>query len=131
MKVTLDCAHCLLERAINQVKLATDDPDIQMNVTAAMLDFLSTSFTMNAVPSHIGTDRDLLVQELTGRDPYEELKRISNAMALDILPELRQLMMESSDPADRFRRATLIAAAANAIEFDVSGRDFDLDELRG
>jgi uncharacterized protein with ATP-grasp and redox domains len=102
-----------------------------MNVTAAMLDFLSTSFTMNAVPSHIGTDRDLLVQELTGRDPYEELKRISNAMALDILPELRQLMMESSDPADRFRRATLIAAAANAIEFDVSGRDFDLDELRG
>jgi uncharacterized protein with ATP-grasp and redox domains len=30
----------------------------------------------------------------------------------------------------RFRTATLIAAAANAIEFDVSGRDFSLDELK-
>jgi uncharacterized protein with ATP-grasp and redox domains len=131
VKVTLECAHCLLERAINQVKLATDDPEVQMNVTAAMLDFLSKSFNTEAVPSHIGTDRDLLVQEMTGRDPYEELKRISNAMALDILPELKQLVDESPDSVSRFRRATLIAAAANAIEFDVSGRDFDLEELRG
>ncbi|MHA2004444.1 MAG: damage-control phosphatase ARMT1 family protein [Candidatus Thorarchaeota archaeon] len=129
--MTLECAHCLLDRAINQVKLATDDPETQMNVTAAMLDFLSKSFNMEAVPSHIGTDRDLLVQEMTGRDPYEELKRISNVMALDILPELRHLMDESPDSGSRFRRATLIAAAANAIEFDVSGRDFDLEELRG
>ena len=131
VKVTLECAHCLLERAINQVKLATDDPDIQMNVTAALLDFLSKSFNSEAVPSHIGTSRDLLVQKMTGRDPYAELKTISNAMALDLLPELRLLMEESSGQASRFRRATLIAAAANAIEFDVSGRDFDLDELRG
>ncbi|MDF1538602.1 MAG: ARMT1-like domain-containing protein, partial [Candidatus Thorarchaeota archaeon] len=34
------------------------------------------------------------------------------------------------DPEKRFRMATLIAAAANAIEFDVSGRKFTLDELR-
>ncbi|MHA2064379.1 MAG: damage-control phosphatase ARMT1 family protein [Candidatus Thorarchaeota archaeon] len=128
--MTFDCAHCLLERAINQVKLATDDPDTQMKVTAAILDFLGKNFNMDAVPSHIGTDRDLLVQEMTGRDPYEELKRISNSMVLDILPELRQLMEESSDSKSRFRRATLIAAAANAIEFDVTGHDFDLDELR-
>jgi uncharacterized protein with ATP-grasp and redox domains len=131
VKVTLECAHCLLDRAINQVKLATDDPDTQMNVTAAILDFLSKNFNTDSVPSHIGTDRDLLVQEMTGRDPYEELKRISNVMALDILPELRQLMEESSDSESRFRRATLIAAAANAIEFDVSGHDFDLEALRG
>jgi len=102
-----------------------------MNVTAALLDFLSKSFNSEAVPSHIGTSRDLLVQKMTGRDPYAELKSISNAMALDLLPELRVLMEESSGQESRFRRATLIAAAANAIEFDVSGRDFDLDELRG
>jgi uncharacterized protein with ATP-grasp and redox domains len=131
VKVTLECAHCLLERAINQVKLATDDLETQMNVTAAMLDFLSKSFNPEAVPSHIGTSRDLLVQKMTGRDPYAELKSISNAMALDLLPELRLLVEETSGQASRFRRATLIAAAANAIEFDVSGRDFDLDELRG
>ncbi|MFW9911029.1 MAG: DUF89 domain-containing protein [Candidatus Thorarchaeota archaeon] len=129
--MSIECAHCLLNRAINQVMLATDDTETQMNVTAAMLDFLSKSFNMDAVPSHIGTDRDLLVQKMTGKDPYEELKRISNAIALDILPELQQLLDESPDSGSRFRRATLIAAAANAIEFDVSGREFDLEELRG
>ena len=130
MKVTLHCAHCLLERAVNQTKLATQDPQLQMEVVAAMLDFLAEHFNEESVPSHIGTDRDLLVQQMTGCDPYADLKRESNVMALGILGELKQLVEEADDSNARFRRATLIAAAANAIEFDVSGRDFSLDELR-
>ena len=130
MKVSLECAHCLLERAINQVKLATDDPDLRMSVVEAMTQFLGENFNSDSVPSHIGTDRDLLVQEMTGKDPYDELKRQSNEMALGILPELQKLVDEHDDPKMRFRTASLITAAANAIEFDVSGRDFDLDELR-
>ena len=128
--MTLECAHCLLERAINQVKLATDDPDLRMRVVEAMTQFLGENFNVDSVPSHIGTDRDLLVQEMTGNDPYKELKRQSNEMALGILPELQKLVNENEDPDLRFRTATLITAAANAIEFDVTGRDFDLDELR-
>ena len=130
LKVTLECAHCLLERAINQVKLATDDPELQMRVVEAMTKFLGENFNGDAVPSHIGTDRDLLVQEMTGNDPYEDLKHQSNEMALSILPELQKLVDEHEDPRMRFRIATLITAAANAIEFDVSGRDFSRDELR-
>ena len=101
-----------------------------MTVVEAMTKFLGENFNGDAVPSHIGTDRDLLVQEMTGRDPYEALKRQSNEMALGILPELQELVDEHEDPKMRFRIATLITAAANAIEFDVSGRDFSLDELR-
>ncbi len=130
MKVTLECAHCLLERAINQVKLATDDPELQMQVVAEMLKFLGENFNNESVPSNIGTDRDLLVQRMTGKDPYKELKHESNEMALGILPELRALVEEAGDSHSRFRMAALIAAAANAIEFDVSGRDFSLDELK-
>jgi len=130
MKVGMQCAHCLLERAINQVKLATDDPELHMEVTAAILDMLGKNFSKDSVPSHIGTDRDLIVQKMTGRDPYEDLKRLSNSMALSIFPELTNLVAEEKDSYKRFRKATLIAAAANAIEFDVSGRKFDLDELR-
>ena len=112
------------------MKLATDDPDLRMRVVEAITKFLGENFNGEAVPSHIGTDRDLLVQEMTGNDPYEELKRQSNEMALSILPELQKLVDENEDTESRFRTATLITAAANAIEFDVSGRDFDLDELR-
>ncbi len=130
MKVTLECAHCLLERAINQVKLATDDPELQMQVVAEMLKFLGEHFNDESVPSNIGTDRDLLVQRMTGKDPYKNLKHESNEMALGILPELRTLVEEAGDSRSRFRMAAMIAAAANAIEFDVSGRDFSLDELK-
>ena len=130
MKVSLECAHCLLERAINQVRLATDDPELQMEVITTMTKFLGEHFDSNSVPSFIGTDRDLIVQRMTGKDPYKDLKHESNVMALDILPELLQLVDEAKDPQSMFRTATLIAAAANAIEFDVTGRDFSLDELR-
>ena len=130
MKVSLECAHCLLERAINQVRLATDDTELQMRVITEMTKFLGANFNSESVPSNIGTDRDLIVQRMTGKDPYEELKRESNVMALNILPELIQLVDEAKDQHSMFRTATLIAAAANAIEFDVSGREFSLDELR-
>lgn len=130
MKVTLECAHCLLERAINQIKLATDDPDLQMRVVEAITKFLGENFSGESVPSHIGTDRDLIVQKMTGKDPYESLKRMSNEMALSILPELQVLIEERDDSNERFRTAALIAAAANAIEFDVTGREFSLSELR-
>ena len=95
-----------------------------------MTKFLGENFNSNSVPSHIGTDRDLLVQEMTGKDPYAELKHQSNIMALGILPELMQIIDDSPDPQSRFRNSTLIAAAANAIEFDVSGREFSLAELK-
>ncbi|MHA1864495.1 MAG: damage-control phosphatase ARMT1 family protein, partial [Candidatus Thorarchaeota archaeon] len=130
MKVSLECAHCLLERAMNQTRLATDDPELQMKVITAMTKFLGENFNSESVPSNIGTDRDLIVQRMTGKDPYEDLKRESNVMALNILPELLQIVDEVKDQHSMFRKATLIAAAANAIEFDVSGREFSLDELR-
>ncbi len=130
MKVSLECAHCLLERAGNQVKLATDDPMLQMKIIEAMTRFLGENFNSDAVPSHIGTDRDLLVQRMTGCDPYEGLKHQSNAMALRILPEMLKIVDGKSNAKDRFRTSVLIAAAANSIEFDVSGRDFSLNELK-
>lgn len=130
MKVGMECAHCLLERAINQVKLATDDPALQMDVVTEMLRMLGDKFTKDSVPSHIGTDRDLLVQRMTGKDPYAELKRLSNSIALSIAPELFSLVDAEVSAEKRFRKAILVAAAANSIEFDVSGREFSLEELR-
>lgn len=130
MKVTPNCAQCLLERAVKQVHLATSDTDLQVKVIAAMTELLEKEFTVDSVPCHIGTDRDLLVQRMTGVDPYKEMKAKSNEMALRILPELQSSIDALRSSAQRFRRAALIAAAANAIEFDVAGREFSLDDFK-
>ncbi len=130
LKVTPYCAECLLERAVKQVRLATSDADLQARVIAAMTELLEREFTADSVPCYIGTDRDLLVQRMTGVDPYKELKARSNEMALRILPELESSIGRMRSPVQKFRRAALIAAAANAIEFDVAGRDFSLDDFK-
>jgi uncharacterized protein with ATP-grasp and redox domains len=67
---------------------------------------------------------------MTGVDPYRELKARSNEMALRILPELESSINRMRSNVQKFRRAALIAAAANAIEFDVAGRDFSLDDFK-
>ncbi|NWF95082.1 MAG: DUF89 family protein [Candidatus Thorarchaeota archaeon] len=130
MKVTIHCAHCLLKRALNQASLATDDPEKQMQVIAAITSLLGDQLTPDSVPSHIGTERDLLVQRITGKDPYRDLKRQSNEAALLLVPELERMLASVVEGRKRFRTATLVAAAANSIEFDVSGRDFSLEDLK-
>jgi uncharacterized protein with ATP-grasp and redox domains len=95
-----------------------------------MTELLEREFTADSVPCYIGTDRDLLVQRMTGVDPYKELKQRSNEMALRILPELQSSIDKMRSSVQRFRRAALIAAAANAIEFDVAGREFNLEDFK-
>jgi len=110
--------------------LATTDKDLQSRVVASMMELLEREFTVDSVPCYIGTDRDLLVQRMTGVDPYKDLKARSNEMALRILPELQMSIDMMRSPVQKFRRAALIAAAANAIEFDVAGRDFCLADFK-
>ncbi len=131
MKVSLYCAHCLLQRAVHQAHLATSDPELRMRIVQAMTEFLSTHFNGDAVPSHIGTGRDLLVQRMTGKDPYADLKRFSNEITLSLFPDIQAMIDAVNDDSLRFRRAALVAAVANSIEFDVAGRSFNLAELKG
>jgi uncharacterized protein with ATP-grasp and redox domains len=68
-----------------------------MKVVTAMTKFLGENYNKDSVPSFIGTDRDLLVQHMTGTDPYKDLKHESNLMALKLLPELLELVDEAKD----------------------------------
>lgn len=49
-------------------------------------------------------------------DPFSEEKRRSTELALQLLPELRKLVKDSSDP---FRTAVLMAAGGNIIDYGV------------
>ncbi len=111
--------------------MASSDPELRMCIVEAMTALLAEHFRDDAVPSHIGTERDLLVQRMTGKDPYADLKRQSNELALALLPDVLAMVDAVKDPPLRFRLAALVAAAANSIEFDVAGRAFSLADLRG
>lgn len=128
MKVDIECATCLVKRAVLGVSLATEDPEKQMEILTAALQIISENFNKDAVPSRVGTLRDRTIKKLSGVDPYKKIKHESNEMALSV----RALLEEELEhlPAEkRFRRACLIAAAGNVIEFGISENQFTLDEL--
>ena len=132
MKVRPICAICLLERGFKQAKMATDDEILQRKAVKSLLEFLAKNFDLDHTPPYLGYYRDQVVLEAIGKkdeDIYLELKKRSNKIALDVLPTIRKWIEEAHTPQERFRRASISSIVGNIMEFDVSGHDFDLNDL--
>lgn len=133
MKVKPICAICLLERGFKQAKMATDDEELQKKAVKRLLEFLANNFDSNHTPPQIGYLRDQIVLEAIGmknQDIYSKLKKYSNEIALEILPDVRNWIEEAADSQkERFRRACIISIVGNIMEFDISGHTFDLKDL--
>jgi len=119
-----------VERGFRQIALLTEDEKTRIEALKAMLKVLCEEFQEEASPARLGALRDRAIKNFFhGRDPYAEVKRRSNQLALKMLPEAEAFLAEA-EGYERFRRACLAAAAANALEFDVKGYDFSLESLR-
>ncbi|MFX1520958.1 MAG: DUF89 domain-containing protein [Promethearchaeota archaeon] len=132
MKVKPICAICLLERGFKQAKMATDDEELQEKAVKRLLEFLAKNFDLDRTPPHIGYLRDKIVLEAIGMDDediYSKLKKRSNEIALEILPDVRNWIEEAHTPKERFRRASITSIVGNIMEFDISGHSFELNDL--
>lgn len=66
-----------------------------------------------------------MIRESLGvEDPYEEQKKQSNRLALELVPELKRKIVSASDPSDRALR---YAIAGNIIDYG-PGHSFDIQE---
>jgi len=54
------------------------------------------------------------------RDPYAEQKRISNEVALKLLPQARDIYANCA-PGERLRTATLLSIVGNVLDFGIEG----------
>lgn len=127
VKVEPICAVCLLHRGYEEAELSTSDLGLRMRVMIELLKMVSERFSPNAVPAWLGAERDRLIRRITGcPDPYREAKRKSNEEALKLLPSVKNLLAPLKDPYERFRKACLIATAANAFEFGILGYSFQV-----
>jgi len=130
MKVELRCISCLLTRAYLQIQDATDDQALQFKTLSAVLQFLAEEFTPSANPAYLGTNRDRIIQKITGNpDPYLPKKKLSNRKALEVLPLAQNIVSKETAPEQRFRKACLAAIVGNIMEFDIPDNHFSFDEL--
>lgn len=124
MKAMYECLPCLLRQVIRVANYATSDKSLQLKVFEKALFELNYLFDLNGVPAELGTTIHRFVsQALDNPDPYREEKHISNLKALELLPDIQEIISSSSAP---FQVALKAALAGNSVDFAV-GKDYNIE----
>jgi len=112
------CAPCLLARVHYEAALSTDDPGLQQRAIQAGIRWLDESFSINTPATYISTGIHRRAYEVLGdEDPYATKKKMSNEIALKLLPMAEKMVNEG----DAFRRSIIASIAGNTLDFGVLG----------
>jgi len=120
-----------MHRGCLEIAEATKNLDLQFKAASALLEYMTKEFNPNAVAAILGTMRDRIIKQISGNlDIYARKKRVSNQVALDLLPSLENMVKKETFQEKRFRKALLVAIVGNIIEFDIPGHEVNFDELK-
>ena len=124
MRTNLDCYPCFLGQALDASRMAGADEARQRAVLHGVLDMLHDVDPSNK-PPEMGAKVHRLVRQKTGNaDPYQAMKERSTAEALALLPWMRKVVDDSSDPLET---AVRLSIAGNIIDA-IPNREVDLRE---
>ncbi len=113
MRTYLECVPCFLRQALDASRSVTSDPAVHEKVVRETLR-LASRMRFDVSPPWMGQRIHRLLREATGDpDPYREAKRRSNAVAMELYPELKKRVAASADP---FATAVHLAIAGNVID---------------
>jgi uncharacterized protein with ATP-grasp and redox domains len=117
MRTYIDCFPCFVRQALDAARLATDDEKVHAKVVREVLR-LAADLDMGQSPPIIGQRIHRLIRELVGKDdPYRNIKKRFNNLALQLYPELRKQIGNSND---QLETAIRLAIAGNIIDFGVN-----------
>ncbi len=115
MRPQPECLACIFRRAVFEANLV--NPDKAMDVVKALLSLLCDEFDENKLSIKVWTKVHAKVNEILGTDdPYKELKRRSNDIAMKMFPKALEYYERS---ADKLRAAELLAIIGNVLDFGV------------
>jgi uncharacterized protein with ATP-grasp and redox domains len=126
MRTYLECVPCFVRQALDASRMVTDDPVVHEQVLRETLR-LAVEMPFDRSPPWMGQQIHRLLREATHNcDPYAEVKRRSNALALALYPALQDHVRGSVKP---FATAVALAIAGNVIDFGCRTQ-VDNDEVR-
>ena len=113
MKIGLECIPCFVRQACEAVRLVTDDRKSRERILRQVV-FRLANESFEKTPPSIGGDVHRIVRRLSGEsDPYVEIKKNSNVLAMSLMPSLKARIKSSPDP---FETAVRLAIAGNIID---------------
>ena len=124
MKATIDCVHCYLKQAVSCMKMAGIDEDTQHEIIYKLMDYIK-DYDRADTPAGNSTLAVLKTYEqINNDDPYKEVKKQSNDLALQLYPRLKDIIDENGD---RLYKALKISVAGNVIDLGIR-RSFNIEE---
>ena len=119
MKTYLECIPCFSRQALDSVRLLSNDETIHERVLRKVLREAS-EMDFSESPPAMGQRIHRLIRHLLGDDdPYRTIKEHWNRFALNLYPELKKRVEQSSNPLET---AVRLAIAGNIIDFGVNSR---------
>ena len=115
MRPQPECVACIFRRAVFEAELV--DSSKAMEVVKSLLSLLAEEFDESKPSIKLWTKVHARVNEILGtKDPYRELKKRSNEIAMEMLPLAMEYYEKSED---KFRAAEILAIAGNVLDFGV------------
>jgi len=117
MRTYLDCIPCFFKQALEAVRITKVGENLQKKVLDELAKAVS-KFPLTSSPPEMGKIIYGLVRKITQQqDPYAEIKKRSNKLALGIYSKLKRKV---SHAQDRLLMAVELAIAGNIIDYGVN-----------
>jgi uncharacterized protein with ATP-grasp and redox domains len=124
MNTYLDCIPCLLRQSLQAARDATPDARIHERVVRDVLR-MTADLDLGLPPPFVSQATNRRLREVTGvKDPYQEVKKTFNRLALEALPELAARVRQAPDP---LLAAVRCAIGANALDVGVMASIVEAD----
>ena len=127
MNTCLDCLPCIFRQTLDAARRVSDDPAFHERVARQVAAWIHAA-DLKESPPVMAQRLHRFLKGVTGvEDPYAEAKARDNALALSLLPELRERLARSAEP---FALAVRLAIAGNLIDLGPKS-DLTADEVVG
>lgn len=116
MKTTLDCAPCFIRQALDAIRFVEEAPHVQQDLLRDIFSLASRLDFSQSPPFFAQKIHRMIIEKTGNKDPYAEVKKQSNQLALEIVSKLRIDIEKENSP---FETALQYAIAGNVIDFGV------------
>jgi len=115
MDVDIECFPCFLRQVVIALKHVEIEREHKIEIIKQTLEDINNT-DIHLTPAHTTTLIHRRVRTLIGDDPFKEVKKRYNDVALSLYDDLKELVTRSADP---LMSATRLAVAGNSIDFGI------------
>lgn len=130
MKAQLLCIPCTVRAAYDIAVRSTMDEALRRKILYETLRWLAEKHDLTGItPPRLHTYVQRMARRITGNtDPFRDLKRKSNMIALRVIRVLERKCKEAKFE-DAFKLSVLGTICGNTIDFEVEGHEFSMSRL--